>query len=51
MRDGLCHEVFVTGCYTLYNEDLAIVKLDPPVNKEDFGELKTTLRSFFHDVH
>jgi len=50
MRDGLLHKVFVMGCYTVYNEDLAIMKLDPLVNK-DFGELKTALRSFFHDVH
>jgi hypothetical protein len=36
---------------TLYNEDLAIVKMQPPVNKEDFGGLKTALRTFFHDIH
>jgi len=27
IRPPLCHEVFVTGCYTLYNEDLVIVRL------------------------
>jgi hypothetical protein len=47
----LHEEVFITSCYTLYNEDLAIVKMQPPVNKEDFGELKTMLRTFFHDIH
>jgi hypothetical protein len=47
----LCQEVFVTGSYKLYNEDLAIVRMQPPVNKEDFGELKAALRTFFHEVH
>lgn len=47
----LRHEVFVTGCYTLYNEDLAIVRLQPPVNKDDFDNLATALRAFFTDVH
>jgi hypothetical protein len=32
----LRQEVFITGCYSLLNEDLAIVKLDPPVDKADF---------------
>jgi hypothetical protein len=41
------HEVYIIGCYTLYNEELVIVKLDPQVNKEDFGELKSALRAFF----
>jgi hypothetical protein len=43
----LRHEVFMTGCYTLYNEDLAIVKLRPSVHKDDFGSLATALRTFF----
>ena len=47
----LRHEVCVTGCYTLYNEDLAIIKLQPLVHKEDFEHLKTALRTFFYDVH
>lgn len=47
----LRQEVFVPGCYTLCNEDLAIVKLTPPVDKADFKDLKEALRSFFHDVH
>lgn len=50
-RPLLRHEVFITGCYTLYNEDLAIVKLQPPVHKDDFSDLKTALRSFFHDIY
>lgn len=50
-RPPLRHEVYITGCYTLYNEDLAIVKMQPPVHKDDFGEPKTTLRTFFHDIH
>lgn len=47
----VCHEVFVTGCYTLYNKDLVIVRLQPAVNKEDFDSLETALRAFFLDVH
>jgi hypothetical protein len=35
----------------MYNEDLAIVKMQSSVNKEDFEELKTALRTFFHDIH
>lgn len=51
MRPLLCHEVFVTGCYTQFNEDLAIAKLTPPVNKEDFKQLAKELKVFFEDVH
>ena len=51
LRNGIRQEVFVIGCYTLYNEDLAIIKLQPPVSGDDFGEVKTALRSFFQDVH
>ena len=51
LRPPLRHEVCVTGCYTLYNEDLAIIKLQPSVHKEDFEHLKTALRTLFHDVH
>lgn len=47
----LRHEVFMTGCYNAFNEDLAIVKLEPQVNKEDFGELKLALRVFFEEMH
>lgn len=47
----LCHEMFVTGCYTAYNEDLAIVKLQPWVHKEDFTDLESTLRTFFEEMH
>jgi hypothetical protein len=43
--------VFITGCYTLYNEDLVIVHLQPPVHKDDFEELKSALHTFFHEVH
>jgi hypothetical protein len=50
-RSLLHHEVYVTGSYTLYNEDLAIMRLEPLVHPEDFEELKTALRSFFHDIH
>lgn len=32
----LHQEVYVSGCYTLHNEDLAIAKLHPAVNKDDF---------------
>lgn len=51
LRPPLHQEVFVTGCYTLANEDLAIIKLDPPVHKDDFGPLATELRQFLTDVH
>ena len=44
-------KVYITGCYTLLNEYLAIVKLDPPVNKADFKDLAEGLRTFFHEVH
>lgn len=47
----LRHEVFVSGYYMLYDEDLAIVKLQLPVHKDDFGSLATALRSFFQDMH
>ena len=50
-RPPLRQEVFVTGCYALVNEDSAIVKLESPVHKDDFGPLATSLRSFFRDVH
>jgi hypothetical protein len=50
-RPPLCHEVFMTGCYTLYNEDLAIVKLQPSVHKDDFGSLAIALCTFFQDMH
>lgn len=47
----LRHEVFMTGCFNQYNEDLAIVKLVPPVDKGDFDQLAPALRSFFEDIH
>jgi len=50
-RPHLRQEVFITGCYMLYNEDLAIVKLNPPVDKRDFKDLAKELRTFFHEVH
>lgn len=50
-RPPLCHDVYITRCYTLYNEDLAIVRMQPPVHKDDFGELKAVLRTFFHKIH
>lgn len=50
-RPPLRQEVFVTGCYSLLNEDLAIVKLDPPVHKVDFKDLAEGLRTLFHEVH
>lgn len=45
------HEVFVAGCFTQHNEDLAIIKLQSVVHKDDFDSLATALRSFFEDVH
>jgi hypothetical protein len=51
LRPMLHQEVYITRCYTLYNEDLAIVKLNPPVDKVDFKFLAEGLRMFFHDVH
>jgi len=50
-RPHLRQEVFVTGCYSLCNEDLAIVKLNPPVDKADFKHLAEALRTFFLEVH
>lgn len=50
-RPPLRQEVYITGCYTLCNEDLAIMKLDPPVDKVDFKNLAEGLRTFFHEVH
>ncbi|CAD6221146.1 unnamed protein product [Miscanthus lutarioriparius] len=50
-RPPLRQEVYVTGCYMLCNEDLAIVKLEPPVSKEDFGSLASALRVFFQETH
>lgn len=47
----LRHEVFVIGCFNQYNEDLAIIKLEPAINKEDFDQLATALRSFFKEIH
>jgi hypothetical protein len=47
----LRYEVFVTGCYTKYNEDLAIMRMQPPVRKDDFREVKAALETFFHDIH
>lgn len=41
----------MTGCYTLVNEDLVIMKLHPPVHKDDFDELKVALRAFFEGMH
>jgi hypothetical protein len=38
--------VFVTGCYSPFNEDLAIIKLEPPVHKDDFGLLSKELKIF-----
>lgn len=46
-RPPLHHEVYVTGCYTLYNEDLAIVKFSPPVDMADFKKLAEGLHTFF----
>ena len=39
------------GCYTLFNEDLAIAKLTPPVHKDDFKLLTKELKVFFEEVH
>lgn len=44
-------EVFVTGCYYQHNEDLAIIKLNPPVNKLDFPILQEALCDYFFSVH
>lgn len=41
----------MTGCYTLYNEDLAVVKLEPPVSKDDFEMVESALHTFFEDMH
>ena len=43
-RPPLHHEVYVTGCYTLSNEDLAIVKLQPQVHKDNFASVESALR-------
>lgn len=51
LRPPLRYEVYVTGCYTLANEDLAIIKLNPPVHKDDFRPLATELRHYFTEVH
>jgi hypothetical protein len=50
-RPLLCHEVFMAGCFSQYNEDLATVKLQPSVHKDDFDSLTTAIRSFFEDIH
>jgi hypothetical protein len=50
-RPPLRQEVYLTSCYSLLNEDLAIVRLSPPVDKADFKNLADGLRTFFHDVH
>lgn len=50
-RPLLRHEVYVAGCYSLHNEDLAIVKLQPPVHKDDFASLDSALRAFFEEMH
>lgn len=47
----LCHEVFLAGCFTEQNEDLAIVRLQPAVNKDDFEYLASALRGFFEEIH
>jgi hypothetical protein len=47
----LRHEVYITGCYNKINEDLAIVKLSPPVHKDNFRLLARELKTFFRDVH
>lgn len=41
----------MTGCFNQFNEDLTIVKLQPPVNKDDFNSLSEPLRTFFEDIH
>lgn len=46
-RPPLHHEVYVTGCYTLYNEDLVIVKFNPPVDTADFKKPAEGLHTFF----
>lgn len=51
LRPPLRHEVFVTGCYSLLNEDLAIAKLTPSVHKDDFKLLAKELKNFLVDVH
>lgn len=44
-------EVFVAGCFSQHNEDLAIVKLQPPVHNADFPILQSALREYFLNVH
>lgn len=44
-------EVYLTGCYTRANEDLAIMRLEPPVHKDDFKLLAAELWRFFSEVH
>lgn len=46
----LRHEVYVTSYYTLHNKDLAIMKLQLAVHKDDFRSLATALCSF-QEVH
>jgi hypothetical protein len=47
----LHHDVYVSSCYTLCNEDLTIVRLQPAVHKDDFDSLATALRGFFKEMH
>lgn len=49
LRPLLRQEVYVMGCYSLYNEDLAIMRLNLPVDKADFELITEGLRTFFHD--
>jgi len=51
LRPPLRQKVYITGCYTLYDEDFTIVRMQPPVHKEDFADMKAALRTFFHDIH
>lgn len=52
-RPTFQQEVFVTRCYSLHNEDLAIAKLMPTVNKMDFAHVKSALQAFLqiHEVY
>lgn len=51
LRPPLRHEVFMAGCFSQYNEDLATVKLQPFVHKDNFDSLTMALRSFIEDIH
>ena len=51
LRSLLRHKVFITSHYTLSNEELAIIKLEPLVHMDDFKCMVNELWKFFREVH